>query len=182
MSVKACRLEMRCGAPGATITTSSRKSPASRRSGRPGRRSSQAGAYDAPLRYPRRRAGPRHPPARRPVQHVNGRWLERTRSPPAGASDSTFRILADQAEEAVHEIAEQAVSAPEGSEERKFGDLYASFMDTGRAELLGAQSWWPTSWRPTARASGSLTGWGHTPAGGPWTSSRSSREDRLPDK
>ena len=34
-------------------------------------------------------------------------------------------------------IVEDAASAPEGSEERKFGDLYASFMDAERAELLG---------------------------------------------
>ena len=40
---------------------------------------------------------------------------------------------------------EEAASAPEGSEERKFGDLYASFMDEDRAEPLGS--------RPSARRS-----------------------------
>ena len=39
----------------------------------------------------------------------------------------------------------------------------------------GWMSWSPTSSRPTARASRSLTGWGRTPAGEPWTSSGSSR-------
>ena len=72
-------------------------------------------------------------------RHVNGRWLARTTIAADRARDSTFRILADQAENAVREIVAEAVSAPEGSEERKFGDLYASFMDTDRAELLGAQ-------------------------------------------
>src|SRR3984957_3200903 len=72
-------------------------------------------------------------------RHVNGRWVEQTMIPADRARDSTFRILADQAENAVREIVAEAVSAPEGSEERKFGDLFASFMDTDRAELLGAQ-------------------------------------------
>ena len=65
-------------------------------------------------------------------RHVNGRWLAQTTIPADRARDSTFRILADQAENAVREIVAQAASAPEGSEERKFGDLYASFMDTDR--------------------------------------------------
>src|SRR5690349_15504152 len=72
-------------------------------------------------------------------RHVNGRWLARTEIPPDRARDGSFRILADEAEEAVREIVEGAASAPEGSEERKFGDLYASFMDAERAELLGSQ-------------------------------------------
>ena len=72
-------------------------------------------------------------------RHVNGRWLARTEIPADRARDSTFRVLADQAENAVREIVEEAASAPEGSEERKFGDLYASFMDADRAELLGSQ-------------------------------------------
>jgi putative endopeptidase len=72
-------------------------------------------------------------------RHMNGRWLARTEVPADRARDSTFRILADEAETAVREILEAAGSAPEGSPERKFGDLYASFMDADRAERLGAQ-------------------------------------------
>jgi putative endopeptidase len=72
-------------------------------------------------------------------RHVNGRWVARTEIPADLASYGSFRILAEEAEKAVHEIVEEAASAPEGSEERKFGDLYASFMDAGRAELLGSQ-------------------------------------------
>src|SRR5690242_16022759 len=72
-------------------------------------------------------------------RHVNGRWLARTTIAADRARDSTFRILADQAENAVREIVEEAASAPEGSEERKFGDMYGSFMDADRAELLGSQ-------------------------------------------
>jgi putative endopeptidase len=82
-------------------------------------------------------------PAIRPqddlFRYVNGRWLARTEIPADRARDGAFRILAEEAESAVREIVEEAASAPEGSEERKFGDLYASFMDADRAELLGSQ-------------------------------------------
>jgi putative endopeptidase len=72
-------------------------------------------------------------------RHVNGRWLARTEIPADRARDGAFRILVEEAENAVREIVEGAASAPEGSEERKFGDLYASFMDADRAELLGSK-------------------------------------------
>jgi putative endopeptidase len=75
-------------------------------------------------------------------RHVNGRWLARTEIPADRASYGSSWILAEEAEKAVREIVEEAGSAPEGSEERKFGDLYASFMDAGRAEQLG---WQPIS-------------------------------------
>src|SRR5215470_11235304 len=71
--------------------------------------------------------------------HVNGRWLARTEIPADRARDGAFRLLAEGAENAVREIAEDAVSAPEGSEEWKLGDLYVTFMDAERAELLGSQ-------------------------------------------
>jgi putative endopeptidase len=72
-------------------------------------------------------------------RHVNGRWLARTEIPADQARYGGFRILADEAEKAVREIVEEAATAAPGSEERKFGDLYVSFMDAGRAEQLGAQ-------------------------------------------
>src|SRR5215475_3522301 len=72
-------------------------------------------------------------------RHVNGRWLARTEIPADRAREGSFQILAEEAEKAVHEIVQEAASAPDGSEERKFGDLYASFMDAERAEQLGPQ-------------------------------------------
>jgi putative endopeptidase len=85
-------------------------------------------------------------PAIRPqddlFRHVNGRWLARTEIPADRARESTFRLLAEEAEQAVREIVEEAASAPEGSEERKLGDVYASFMDADRVERLG---WQPIS-------------------------------------
>ncbi len=72
-------------------------------------------------------------------RHVNGRWLAGTEIPADRAGYGAFQILAEEAEKAVRAIVAAAVSAPEGSEERKFGDLYASFMDADRAEQLGSQ-------------------------------------------
>jgi putative endopeptidase len=72
-------------------------------------------------------------------RHVNGRWLARTEIPADRARDGVVRILTEEAENTVREIVEEAATAPEGSEERKFGDLYASFMDADRAEVLGSQ-------------------------------------------
>ncbi len=72
-------------------------------------------------------------------RHVNGDWLARTDIPADLADYGSFRILAEEAEKAVREIVAEAASASEGSEDRKFGDLYASFMDAGRAERLGSQ-------------------------------------------
>jgi predicted metalloendopeptidase len=75
-------------------------------------------------------------------RHVNGRWLARTEIPADRSSYGSGWILAEEAEKAVRAIVEEAASAPEGSEERKFGDLYATFMDAERAEQLG---WQPIS-------------------------------------
>jgi len=75
-------------------------------------------------------------------RHVNGRWLARTEIPADRARYGSFPILAEEAEKAVREIVEEATAAPDGSEERKFGGLYASFMDAERAEQLG---WQPIS-------------------------------------
>src|SRR5690606_28884835 len=70
-------------------------------------------------------------------RHVNGRWIERTEIPSDKARYGSFYVLAEEAEKAVREIIEEAQSAEPGTEERKFGDLYASFMDEDRIEQLG---------------------------------------------
>lgn len=71
-------------------------------------------------------------------RHVNGAWLDRTEIPDDKARWGSFHLIAEQAEKDVHVIIEEAQSAPEGTEARKVGDLYASFMDTERIEELGA--------------------------------------------
>lgn len=71
-------------------------------------------------------------------RHVNGAWLARTDIPDDKARWGSFHLIAEQAEKDVHAIIEEAQSAPEGTEARKLGDLYASFMDTARIDALGA--------------------------------------------
>ncbi|MFV0374914.1 M13 family metallopeptidase [Microbacterium sp.] len=72
-------------------------------------------------------------------RHVNGDWLERTEIPEDKARWGSFSVIADQAEEDVRAIIEEARAADPGTEARKIGDLYTSFMDTERIETLGAQ-------------------------------------------
>ncbi|GAB3120115.1 M13 family metallopeptidase [Glaciibacter psychrotolerans] len=71
-------------------------------------------------------------------RHVNGKWIERSDIPADKARWGSFYLLAEGAEKAVQEIILEAQSAPAGTEERKFGDLYASFIDEDRIEQLGA--------------------------------------------
>jgi putative endopeptidase len=71
-------------------------------------------------------------------RHVNGKWIARTEIPSDKARWGSFYLLAEEAEKAVQEIILEAQNAPEGTEERKFGDMYASFMDEQRIEQLGA--------------------------------------------
>lgn len=81
-------------------------------------------------------------PAVRPqddlFRHVNGKWIARTEIPSDKARWGSFYLLAEGAEKAVQEIILEAQNAEPGTEERKFGDLYASFIDEARIEALGA--------------------------------------------
>src|SRR5690554_5660598 len=72
-------------------------------------------------------------------RHVNGKWIERTEIPSDKARYGSFYVLAEEADQAVREIIEEAPSAAEGTEERKFGDLYASFQGVDRIEQLGSE-------------------------------------------
>ncbi|GAA3950220.1 M13 family metallopeptidase [Gordonia caeni] len=72
--------------------------------------------------------------------HVNGRWLAEHQIPDDRSIDGAFHVLRDNAEEHVREIIETCASGggEPGSDARKIGDLYASFMDVERLEELGA--------------------------------------------
>jgi putative endopeptidase len=72
-------------------------------------------------------------------RHVNGRWIERTEIPADRARYGSFYLLAEKAEEAVRDIIIEAQDAEPGTEERKIGDLYASFLDEDAVEARGAQ-------------------------------------------
>ncbi|CAD5989337.1 M13 family metallopeptidase [Agreia sp. COWG] len=70
-------------------------------------------------------------------RHVNGKWISRTVIPDDRARDGSFYRLHEEAEKAVRDIIIEAQDGQPGSEERKFGDLYASFLDEERVEALG---------------------------------------------
>jgi predicted metalloendopeptidase len=73
--------------------------------------------------------------------HVNGTWLKTVEIPADRAGYGSFDVLRDNAEANVRDIIERAAAsgAPEGSDERKIGDLYASFMDAAAVEAAGAE-------------------------------------------
>jgi putative endopeptidase len=70
-------------------------------------------------------------------RHMNQRWLERSTIPADKARYGAFTILAEEAEKAVREIIERSQGAEPGTEARKIGDLYTSFMDEKKIEEVG---------------------------------------------
>jgi putative endopeptidase len=72
-------------------------------------------------------------------RYVNGAWLKRTEIPADASAWGSFSELTERSREALHTILEDAArsNAAPGTEERKVGDLYATFMDTARIEQLG---------------------------------------------
>ena len=71
-------------------------------------------------------------------RYVNERWMARTPIPADKAGYGAFEQLRERSEAAVREIVEEAQSPSVVGEAKKFGDLYASFMDESRVEALGA--------------------------------------------
>jgi putative endopeptidase len=71
-------------------------------------------------------------------RHVNGKWIERAEIPSDKARYGSFYLLAEEAERNVRTIIEEAQGAEPGTELRKIGDLYSSYMDEARIEELGA--------------------------------------------
>ncbi len=71
--------------------------------------------------------------------HVNGTWLDGYEIPADRAVDGAFRSLYDQAELDVQRIIQNAAAsnAEPGTEERKIGDLYSSFMDETAVAAAG---------------------------------------------
>ncbi len=73
--------------------------------------------------------------------HVNGRWLDSYEMPPDRATDGAFRALFDRAEIQVRDLLTEAAKsgAPAGTDERRIGDLYASFLDEQTVQARGVQ-------------------------------------------
>jgi putative endopeptidase len=72
-------------------------------------------------------------------RHVNGKWIQRTEIPSDKARYGSFYVLAEEAEKAVRDIIMESQSAAPGTEARKVGDLFASFLDEARVNALAAQ-------------------------------------------
>ena len=72
--------------------------------------------------------------------YANGGWVKATPIPDDKSSLNTFAVLRDRASERTAKIIEEAAksNAAEGSEARKIGDYYASYMDEAAIEKLGA--------------------------------------------
>jgi len=70
---------------------------------------------------------------------VNGAWLKRTEIPADASNWGAFPELRERSRDALHGILEEAArsNAAAGTEQRKVGDLYASYMDTARVEKQG---------------------------------------------
>ena len=73
--------------------------------------------------------------------HVNGRWLTEYEMPGDRATDGAFRSLYDRAEEHVRDLITEAAEsgAASGTDQRRIGDLYASFMDERAVAARGVQ-------------------------------------------
>src|SRR5690242_11677453 len=88
-------------------------------------------------------------PAIRPqddlFRHVNGRWLDSAEIPSDRSVYGTFHRLRDEAEAQLRDIVEAAAAAAAsgesavGSESRKVGDLYSSFLDEETVNARGAE-------------------------------------------
>lgn len=73
-------------------------------------------------------------------RYVNGSWLDNTAIPADKSNYGTFTVLADNARKDMRVIIEESAAnttAKKGSDKQKVGDLYNSFMDTERLEVLG---------------------------------------------
>lgn len=73
-------------------------------------------------------------------EYANGGWMKRTEIPADSGSYNSFAVLRDLATVRTRDILEgaAAASAAEGTNARKIGDYYASFMDEAAIEAAGA--------------------------------------------
>ena len=78
---------------------------------------------------------------------INGRWVANTPIPADRSNYGAFTALADAAELQIRALAEAGASdasAPEGSEARKVGDFYATWLDEAAVEARGLAPLAPT--------------------------------------
>lgn len=73
--------------------------------------------------------------------YVNGSWIDSAEIPADRASDGTFVMLRDEAQENVKLIIEASAEGDfaKGTDEQKVGDLYTSYMDMDTRNALGTK-------------------------------------------
>ena len=74
------------------------------------------------------------------VRYAVGKWIDTTEIPPDRSSLGSVAIIRENVSARVRGIIEEAAKAdmPEGSDTRKIGDYFTSFMDERQIEQLGA--------------------------------------------
>src|SRR5690606_22251422 len=74
-------------------------------------------------------------------RYVNGTWIAETSIPADRSNYGSFTLLADEAEENLRTLVEEAAAsdAPPGSDLQKVGDFYESFMNEAAVEARGAE-------------------------------------------
>ena len=72
-------------------------------------------------------------------RHANGTWLKTTEIPPDRGSYGIWQVLFDQSQQRTKALLEEAAAgkAAAGSDERRAGDYYASYMDEATVEKRG---------------------------------------------
>jgi putative endopeptidase len=78
--------------------------------------------------------------------YANGTWLKRTEIPADRSSYGTFITLLDLTDRRVADLIQESAKAkaPAGSDLRKIGDYYASFVDTTAIDAAGLKPLQPT--------------------------------------
>ncbi|HKI95458.1 MAG TPA: M13 family metallopeptidase N-terminal domain-containing protein, partial [Gemmatimonadales bacterium] len=71
--------------------------------------------------------------------YANGRWVQKTAIPADRSAYGAFNIAAERAERRLTQIVQDAAkaNAPAGSDLRKIGDYYSSFLDTAAIAARG---------------------------------------------
>jgi predicted metalloendopeptidase len=79
-------------------------------------------------------------------EYANGTWLKQTEIPADRSTYGAGAMLTEIVDRRVAELIQQAAAAnaPAGSERRKIGDFYASFMDTTAIDAAGLKPLKPT--------------------------------------
>ena len=74
-------------------------------------------------------------------RHANGSWIKKTEIPPDRSSYGVWSVLFDRAQQRNRELLEKAAAgtAAAGSEERKIGDYFATYMDEQTVEKKGLE-------------------------------------------